>query len=96
MAARDAAASLHALYWGEERNRRFDILVDGRRIATQTLAGDRLGSFFACEYPVPPELVRGKAQVVVRFQPSDETTRCGPVYGVRLLAPMKPDSPNGG
>ena len=86
MRTRPGPLTLHASYWGEERGRRFDISVDGHRIATQALEADSPGAFFDREYPIPPELTAGKDRVRVRFQPSDETTRCGPVYGVRLLA----------
>jgi DUF1680 family protein len=77
---------LQATYWGEERNKLFDILVDGEKIATQSLDGEHPGVFFDVDYPVPERLTRGKRQIMVRFQPSNDTTRCGPVFGVRLLA----------
>lgn len=86
MRTRPGPLTLHATYWGEERGRRFDISVDGHKIATQVLEADSPGAFFDRDYPVPPELTVGKERVTIRFQPSDETTRCGPVYGVRLLA----------
>jgi hypothetical protein len=78
---------LQATFWGEERNKRFDILIDGVRIATQALTGQHPGDFFDVDYPIPPELTRGKESVTVRFQPADDTTRCGPVFGVRVYAP---------
>ena len=79
---------LQATYWGEERNKLFDILVDGERIATQKLNGEHPGVFFDVDYPVPERLTRGKREVRVRFQPSNDMTRCGPVFGVRLLSAM--------
>ena len=78
---------LQATFWGEERNKRFDILIDGVRIATQALTGQHPGDFFDVDYPIPQELTRGKGSVSVRFQPADDTTRCGPVFGVRIYAP---------
>jgi len=78
---------LQATFWGEERNKRFDILIDGVRIATQALTGQHPGDFFDVDYPIPQELTRGKESVTVRFQPADDTTRCGPVFGVRVYAP---------
>lgn len=83
---RPGPLTLRASYWGEERNKRFDILVDGQRIATQMLEGERPGAFFDVDYPIPPALTRGKDAVTIRFQPSDARTRCGPVFGVRILA----------
>lgn len=78
---------LQATYWGEERNKLFDILIDGTKIATQALDGAHPGDFFEIDYPIPAELTRGKDKVVVRFQPANNTTRCGPVFGVRIFTP---------
>jgi len=78
---------LRATYWGEERNKLFDIKVDGTVIATQRLNGERPGVFFDVDYPIPPDLTRDKEQVVIRFQPTTDRERCGPVFGVRVLVP---------
>jgi DUF1680 family protein len=75
---------LQATYWGDERPRTFDILVDGQKVATQKLAADRPGKFFDVEYPLPEALTRGKSSVKVRFAPHDRNT-AGPVFGVRLF-----------
>ena len=85
--ARPGALRLQATYWGEERNKLFDILVDGTRIATQRLDGAVPGDFFDRDYAIPEDLTRGKESVLIRFQPANDTTRCGPVFGVRILAP---------
>lgn len=78
--------SLIATYWGDERNKDFNIFVDGKIVATQTLNTEKPGEFFDMTYPIPPELTQGKSQVLIRFQPSHDTARCGPVYGVRMLS----------
>ncbi|MGK6354334.1 beta-L-arabinofuranosidase domain-containing protein [Sphingomonas sp. DT-207] len=75
---------LQATYWGDERKRSFDILVDNQRAATQTLEADKPGSFFDVDYPLPEALTRGKDSVRVRFVPHDKNT-AGPVFGVRLF-----------
>jgi len=74
---------LQASYWGSERARDFDILVDNVKVATQHLDNDRPGRFFDVEYPLPEALTRGKQAVKVRFVPHDRST-AGPVFGVRL------------
>ena len=76
---------LRAIYWGEERGKRFDILVEGTRIAGQRLDGERPGEFFEVDYPIPPALTEGKETVTIRFRPSTDRDRCGPVFGVRIL-----------
>lgn len=76
--------ALQASYWGEERNRDFHISVDGERIARVRLDGSHPGVFIDEEYAVPERLTRGKASVLVRFEPETGFT-AGPVFGVRLF-----------
>lgn len=79
---------LQASYWGSERGRVFDILVDDVKIATQELGEDRPGKFFDVEYPLPEALTKGKKSVRVRFLPHDRSS-AGPVFGVRLFTAKK-------
>jgi uncharacterized protein len=80
--------TLQATYWGSEVNKNFYIMIDGVKIATQLLSGRQPGDFINIDYPVPPELTKGKAKVRVRFEPA-AMSRCGPVFGVRLFAAEK-------
>jgi DUF1680 family protein len=75
---------LRATYWGEERNRAFAILVDGRRLAHQELQGRQPGAFIDQDYEIPAAWTRGRAQMTVRFMPDADRT-AGPVFGVVLL-----------
>lgn len=84
MKVRPGPLILQASYWGGERARTFDILVDGTRIATQKLDNDMPGKFFDVEYPLPEALTSGKASVKVRFVPHDRSS-AGPVFGVRMF-----------
>jgi hypothetical protein len=81
---------LQATYWGEERDKLFDILVDGTRIATERLTGEHPGDFFDKDYPIPEALTKGKETVKIRFQPANDKTRCAPVFGIRVLASARP------
>ena len=66
----DAATDLFCTYWGSDSGaRRFDILVDGERIATEQLDNRRPGEFFDVTYAIPEELTKGKKRVTVRFEP---------------------------
>ncbi|NKJ40583.1 glycoside hydrolase family 127 protein [Novosphingobium sp. SG720] len=85
---------LQASYWGAERRRVFDILVDGTVIATQTLDMDRPGQFIDVEYAVPERLTAGKASVRVRFVPHARES-AGPAFGVRMIAPAPVANPAG-
>jgi DUF1680 family protein len=80
--------ALQATYWGDERRREFEIQIDGKTFARQTLDHDHPGKFFDVVYPVPEELVRGKSTVRVKFVPVPRNT-AGPVFGVRLFTEKK-------
>ncbi|MCD6339612.1 MAG: glycoside hydrolase family 127 protein, partial [Verrucomicrobia bacterium] len=76
---------LMCLYWGSESGERlFDILVEGKRVATQRLRNNRPGKFFEQIYPIPQELTRGKQNVLVRFQ-ARPGAMAGGVFGVWTL-----------
>ncbi|RJF86202.1 glycoside hydrolase family 127 protein [Sphingomonas cavernae] len=77
---------LQATYWGEERKRLFHILVDGKRVASQTLNAEKPGEFFDVEYAIPDALTKGKKQVKIRFEPEPGNT-AGPVFGVTIFTP---------
>ncbi|MBZ6377704.1 hypothetical protein B5C34_03555 [Pacificimonas flava] len=76
---------LQATYWGEDRDRTFDILVDGERVATQELTGSHPGAFFTESYALPERLTAGRESVLIRFQPAEGHDRAGPVFGCRML-----------
>jgi uncharacterized protein len=82
---RPGPLTLQATYWGEERDRRFAILVDGVVVANQLLNGAGPSDFFEREYSIPPTLTNGKAVLRVRFEPETGFS-AGPVYGLRLYA----------
>lgn len=83
MAVRTGPLLLQASYWGGERPRDFDLLIDDVRIATQHLGNDAPGRFFDVAYPLPEALTRGKRTVRVRVVPHDGST-AGPVFGLRI------------
>jgi hypothetical protein len=82
-----AANRLVVTYWGGEvGNRRFDILIDGVKIAEQTLRNDHPGEFFEVSYPITETLTRGKPRVTVRFQARSGAI-AGGVFGAQLAGP---------
>jgi hypothetical protein len=83
---------LQATYWGDDRQREFEIQIDGKTFARQSLNQDRPGEFFDVTYPIPAALLEGKSTVRVRFVPVARNT-AGPVFGVRMLMDAKPRSP---
>ncbi|MBS1792787.1 MAG: glycoside hydrolase family 127 protein [Acidobacteria bacterium] len=80
----DAPLTLRATYWGEEGKRVFYILVDGQRIATENLGYAKPGEFVEIDYPIPPELTKGKTTVTIRFEPEKGHT-AGPVFGCLIF-----------
>ncbi|HYG78874.1 MAG TPA: beta-L-arabinofuranosidase domain-containing protein [Pyrinomonadaceae bacterium] len=81
----DRPVKLVCTFWGGEiGDRTFDILVDGVRIATETLSRDKPGEFFDKTYAIPEELTRGKRTVEVRFQ-AHPGNFAGGLFGARIL-----------
>jgi hypothetical protein len=81
--------SLMVRYWGNETSctRTFDILVDGQKLATETLVDKwRRNEFVNQEYAIPNSLVQGKTRIEVKFQATSGTV--GGLFGVRLLRKM--------
>ncbi len=81
----DTPVSLVCSYWGSETGpRTFDILVDGTKVATQSLQNDKPGEFFDVTYAIPQSLTRGKSKITIRFsgQPGN---MAGGFYGVRVI-----------
>jgi len=85
----DVPMTLSCTYWGSDSgNRTFDILVDGQKVAKQTLRRDRPNEFFDIEYELPLELTRGKEKVTVKFQ-AHAGNLAGGVFGCRMSRPTR-------
>jgi DUF1680 family protein len=85
----DEPTELVVTYWGSESGpRAFDVLVDGEKIATQSLGQDRPGRFWDRVYALPPELTSGKSKVKVRFD-AHRGNFAGGVFGVRTVKAEK-------
>ncbi len=84
MKVRPGPLVLQATYWGDERSRDFDILVDNVKVASQHLEADQPGKFFDVAYPLPEAVVKGKTKVRVRFEPRERSS-AGPVFGVQMF-----------
>jgi DUF1680 family protein len=81
----DRPVELLCTYWGSDAGgREFDVLVDGKTVATQKLERNRPDKFYDEAYGIPPELTKGKNQVTVRFQAHPGKT-AGGVFGCRVM-----------
>ena len=79
--------SLMVRYWGNESdfNRRFDIMIDGQKVAGESLFRKwNKAEFQNVTYGIPDELLKGKQSVTVRFQ-SSERTVAGGVFQISLV-----------
>lgn len=81
----DRPVELRCTYWGHEIGaRKFDILVDGVKIAAESLDSSRSEAFYDVTYPIPPEITRNKSRITVRFQAHPGNT-AGGLFGLRVL-----------
>jgi DUF1680 family protein len=71
-------------YQDEWRKRTFDILVNGQKVADQTIERGGVPHFFDVEYAVPAALVKDTEKVTVRFQATGGN-EIAAVYGVRII-----------
>ncbi|MES2920798.1 MAG: beta-L-arabinofuranosidase domain-containing protein [Verrucomicrobiota bacterium] len=78
-------AALVVTYYNDEwRKRTFDILVDGKRVCSQTVKKGAIPKFFDTESAIPAELIRDKRKVTVRFQ-ATEGNEIAAVFGIRTI-----------
>lgn len=71
-------------YIGDDKDRKFDILVDGTKIATVEWKGGKTGKFYDEEYPIPAELIKDKTKVTIQIEANQSRT-AGRVFGCRVL-----------
>jgi uncharacterized protein len=81
----DQPQALWVTYWGSDGgNRLFDLLVDGRKVATQRLQNNKPDKFYEEVYVLPSDLTKGKSSVTVKFQAQADSW-AGGVFGVRVM-----------
>lgn len=71
-------------YIGDDKNRRFDIRVDGIMITTVDWSGGETGKFYDIEYPLPDNIVAGKQSVNIRIEANYDKT-AGRIFGCRTI-----------
>jgi len=79
----DEPQSLVLTYWGEDRGRQFDIIIDGKKLATEHLTASHPGVYFDQVYPLPEALTKGRQKVTLKIEGSN--TWVGGVFGVRVM-----------
>jgi uncharacterized protein len=85
-----AANKIVAEYWGGFPGRKtFDIMVDGKVIATENISNRNDGEFIFAEYLIPVEMTKGKKTVTLRIE-SQPKNMAGPVFGLRTVRADRP------
>ena len=85
-------AELAVTYSGDDRGREFDILVNGKLIATQKLTGVKPQGFVEKRYPIPAELLQAAAgdRLTIKFEAKQFLA--GGIFDLRLLKPNAPEA----
>lgn len=74
-------------FWGTNwDNRKFDILIDDVKLATEDVRKWNIYDFREEVYSIPAEMLRGREKIRVRFQ-APEKGIAGAIYFVRLFKP---------
>jgi DUF1680 family protein len=71
-------------YIGDDRDRRFDVLVDEVKIAYVEWDGGTTGKFYDKEYIIPADLIGNKTSVSVKIDANHNKT-AGRIFGCRIL-----------
>jgi DUF1680 family protein len=76
--------SLLLTYIGDDKDRLFDILVDGVKLVTEDWKGGKTGKFYDVEYKLPAAMISGKTKITVKIDANHGKT-AGRVFGVRTI-----------
>jgi DUF1680 family protein len=71
-------------YIGDDKDRKFDVLVDGVKIAYVEWNGGTTGKFYDNEYVIPADIVGNKTSVTVKIDANHGRT-AGRIFGCRIL-----------
>lgn len=77
--------ALCCTYWGSDTgNRTFDVLVNDRIIATETLNFNKPNEFYDVEYPLAADIVKDRDKITVMFR-AHQGNFAGGVFGCVIL-----------
>ena len=76
--------SLLLTYIGDDKGRKFDILVNGEKIATETWNGGTTGKFYNKIYAFPASAMKNMTSVRIRIAAAYDKT-AGRVFGARII-----------
>jgi hypothetical protein len=76
--------NLMLTYIGDDKGRKFDVLVEGTKIATVDWAGGETGKFYDVIYPIPTDLIKDKTKIAVRIEANYNKT-AGRIFECRIV-----------
>ena len=72
------------VYLGDDKDRKFDILIDGKLLKTEEWKGGTSNKFYNIEYPLPADLIKDKTKITVRIEANYQKT-AGRIFGARII-----------
>ena len=84
----EKSVELAVTYWGGDAGRRFDILVNGEPLATESLDNSQPNQFFEKHYSIPAKILANAAngRITIKFC-AKPGSGVGGIYDVRLMKP---------
>lgn len=76
--------SLLLTYIGDDKDRKFDVLIDNVKLTTVEWGGGKAGKFHDLTYPIPAELTKNKAKITIRIEANYKKT-AGRIFGCRIM-----------
>jgi hypothetical protein len=71
-------------YIGDDKDRVFNILIDGAKLTKVEWKGGITGKFYDEVYPMPDELISGKSKITIRIEANYGKT-AGRIFGARII-----------
>lgn len=81
----EKAVDLVVTYWGGDQDRKFDILANGKLLATENLDGSKPGQFFDKRYSIPVDVLATATNGRITIQFTAPSGLAGGVFDVRLM-----------
>ena len=85
----ESKALLEVTYWGGDKDRAFEILADGRLLATEHLQAEFPDRFFSKRYPIPADLLAAAKEEKITIRFSAKQWVAGGVFELRLVKPLE-------
>jgi len=76
--------ALLCTYIGDDKNRSWDVLIDGEKLTSVEWKGGQTGKFYDETYPIPATMLQGKTKVTIKIVPTNNKT-AGRIFGCRII-----------